>query len=293
MLLLKARSEDLPKIKEIYDYARRTIGELGIDQWQDGYPEESVTREDLKRGELYVCKKKNEILGVSVIVKDGEPTYDKIYDGAWLTDGRYIAVHRFAVAEGARHKGVGTFMLSRAEAIAKEEGFPSLRIDTHEGNIPMRNMLSRAGLLHCGTIYLGSGDKRVAYEKKIKLPRVSKRVRGIISTFLFLALLFGVAAVVSTIFGSACPSYLGFKICCPFCGMTRAHLAALRFDFEAAFHYHPAFFLGIPLVALVAFDSYLPQKYQKAAKILSIVFFSIIIIVYLYRIWRFGIDFFN
>lgn len=35
---------------------------------------------------------------------------------------------------------------------------------------------------------------------------------------------------------------------CPGCGMTRAHLAALRLDFRAAFYYHPLWFLPVPLM---------------------------------------------
>ena len=35
---------------------------------------------------------------------------------------------------------------------------------------------------------------------------------------------------------------------CPGCGMTRAHLAALRLDFQAAFYYHPLWFLPVPLM---------------------------------------------
>ena len=36
---------------------------------------------------------------------------------------------------------------------------------------------------------------------------------------------------------------------CPTCGMTRAWLACLRMDFQAAFSYHPMFW-GIPALAL-------------------------------------------
>lgn len=36
---------------------------------------------------------------------------------------------------------------------------------------------------------------------------------------------------------------------CPGCGMTRAHLAAMRLDFQAAFWYHPLWFLPLPLLA--------------------------------------------
>lgn len=40
---------------------------------------------------------------------------------------------------------------------------------------------------------------------------------------------------------------------CPGCGMTRAHLAALRLDFSAAFFYHPLWFLPVPAAILQLF----------------------------------------
>ena len=40
---------------------------------------------------------------------------------------------------------------------------------------------------------------------------------------------------------------------CPGCGMTRAHLAALRLDFKDAFFYHPLWFLPAPLAAAELF----------------------------------------
>lgn len=45
--------------------------------------------------------------------------------------------------------------------------------------------------------------------------------------------------------GSACPIRILFGLPCPACGMTRACLAALTFDFAKAFYIHPLFILGV------------------------------------------------
>ena len=42
-----------------------------------------------------------------------------------------------------------------------------VRVDTHEGNIPMRKMLEKNGFEYCGTIHLLDGQPRVAYEKLV------------------------------------------------------------------------------------------------------------------------------
>ena len=78
-----------------------------------------------------------------------------------------------------------------------------------------------------------------------------------------LAIMAVLTALVSWIFGSSCPSYALFSFCCPFCGMTRAHLAALRFDFAAAFSYHPTFFAGVPFLWLLIHMGFFESKWQK------------------------------
>ena len=53
--------------------------------------------------------------------------------------------------------------------MAKELGFPSVRIDTHPGNLPMQRALAKAGFVPCGEIHLvggcEDGNLRIAFEK--------------------------------------------------------------------------------------------------------------------------------
>lgn len=77
------------------------------------------------------------------------------------------------------------------------------------------------------------------------------------------ALLAAAVALLSWIFGSTCPTYTLFSVCCPFCGMTRAHLAALRLDFAAAFSYHPAFYAGLPFLWLLIHRHLFEKKWQS------------------------------
>lgn len=170
MHIRKATHADIDGLLALFDEARRTIAALGIDQWQDGYPSREVVCDDLAKERIFVVDCDGQIGGTFVIVDDGEPTYDRIDDGHWLTgdDNRdYLAIHRVAVAVKKRGCGITTAILNRAaeEAVARRRS--SLRIDTHEGNVVMRRMLEKHGFVHCGTIYLQSGAKRVAYEKQL------------------------------------------------------------------------------------------------------------------------------
>ena len=170
MIIRKAIPTDLPALMPIFDEARRTIAALGINQWQDGYPSREVIDADISRGESYAVELDGRVCGSFVLISDGDPTYDKIYDGAWLTgdsaDG-YIAIHRVAISVANRGSGISSEIIAYAADFAKKLGKLSLRIDTHEGNVVMRRMLEKNGFTHCGTIYLANGDPRVAYEKLI------------------------------------------------------------------------------------------------------------------------------
>ena len=164
----KTESKDLESIMPIFSEARNTIASLGIDQWQNGYPSKAVIEEDINKEQSYCVLVDEKICATFAILLHGEPTYDEIFDGKWLTGdekGQYIAIHRVAISVSSRGGGISGKIISYAAELAISFGKRSLRIDTHEGNVVMRRMLEKNGFVHCGTIFLEGGDKRVAYEK--------------------------------------------------------------------------------------------------------------------------------
>lgn len=54
MRFVAASSADLRPIGDIVRSAQRSLAELGIDQWQDGYPSEEIIADDIASGEGYV-----------------------------------------------------------------------------------------------------------------------------------------------------------------------------------------------------------------------------------------------
>ena len=165
MEIRKTAVEDLNAVMEILNEARRTIAQLGINQWQDGYPTADVILDDIAKSRSRVMVKDGEVIGTFALLDDGEPTYDRIYDGHWLTgdDCRsYIAVHRVAISVKSRGSGASGELVKYACDAARQLGMESVRIDTHEGNVVMRRMLEKNGFVHCGTIYLESKNSTVA-----------------------------------------------------------------------------------------------------------------------------------
>ena len=107
------------------------------------------------------------------------------------------------------------------------------------------------------------------------------------------AVIFVAMVIFSKLFGSICPTYQFLGICCPFCGMTRAHLAALRLDFSTATYYNPVFYLGVPCIFFMVHEKLFAPKYSLCRKIVAGVLFSVICAAYVVRVCLYGFDFFD
>ncbi len=89
-----------------------------------------------------------------------------------------------------------------------------------------------------------------------------------------------------------CPLNAALKINCPFCGMTRAHLAALRLDLAAAFRAHPTFPLGVPYIFLLGHNSFYKKEWMKKARVIAVIAMTAVFIaIYIFRIANYGLHF--
>ena len=168
MEFVVASFEHIDRMCEITEQAKRQLRDLGLDQWQKGYPSREVWTEDARKGCTYLAMENGEILGIFAFQTTPDASYNVI-DGSWLTDGSYASMHRVCVADGCKGKGVAGRMFDCGFRMALELGFASVRIDTHPGNLPMQRALAKSGFVCCGRIRLvgGSedGDLRIAFDK--------------------------------------------------------------------------------------------------------------------------------
>lgn len=159
MRIRNAEASDWERILEIYAGARQFMAaHENAGQWGTGYPPEELLEEDMEAGKLYVCEDGGTVAAVFYFAAEEDPTYGVIEDGAWLSDAPYGVVHR--IASGRVVKGAASFCLEWAFG---QTG--NIRIDTHENNIPMQNMLKKNGFRYCGRIYLENGEPRIAFQK--------------------------------------------------------------------------------------------------------------------------------
>lgn len=168
-----ANNLDLKSILEIIEDARKLSRKLKSKQWlgDDGYPDETTFKQDIKHQALYVATLNNFVVGVIYISSSLEPTYAKI-KGKWLTlNNNYGVVHRLAVRQAYYGQGVSIALMEHAEKILRSQKIKSIRIDTAKENQPMQRLIKKLNYQYCGLInlnkYQGEEDIRLAYEKII------------------------------------------------------------------------------------------------------------------------------
>jgi GNAT superfamily N-acetyltransferase len=163
MILRKANFSELSKIWEILQQAIEQRKQDGSNQWQNGYPNEKIVRDDFDKGNAYVLIEKNEIISCAAIIVGADPNYKEI-KGKWLTVDNYATVHRVAVIDAVKGKGVATQLFKLVEKLCIEKKVSSIRADTNFDNVQMLKILDKSGYTYCGEILVSSAPRK-GYEK--------------------------------------------------------------------------------------------------------------------------------
>lgn len=130
--LEKATEADQEEIVTLFRRAVEHLNETGIPQWDEIYPTANDVAGDIQNGQLYVARLGMKIAGVITLNQTFDPEYA---NGDWNYQGPdYMVVHRLCVSPDAQGQGVGTRMMRMAEAMLKEQGVQSMRLDTFSRN---------------------------------------------------------------------------------------------------------------------------------------------------------------
>lgn len=154
-----ATLQDFSAIQDIYAHARSFMASHGNPtQWGDNYPSPDMITHAILSDHVYVCEEQLQIIAVFYYAVEEDVTYQTIYNGNWLNDAPYGVVHR--IASTGQIKGAASFCLQWAFSQCR-----NLKIDTHQDNLIMQNLLTKLGFTKCGTILTDDGSSRIAYQK--------------------------------------------------------------------------------------------------------------------------------
>lgn len=156
-IVRNAVQSDLPRIEEIYAYAREFMAKTGNpNQWGKTNPPHEWLVDDIEKELLHVIEDEVGIHGVFYFYIGEDPTYGVIEDGAWRSNETYGTIHRIA------SDGSGGILRTAVEFCKKE--ISHLRIDTHHDNVIMQKAVAKLGFERSGIIHLANGSPRIAYE---------------------------------------------------------------------------------------------------------------------------------
>lgn len=159
----KAEISDKEIIWEIVQQSieRRRID--GSEQWQNGYPNEQTVESDISKKFGFVLTVNDEIAVYVALIFNDEPAYSSI-EGAWLTNGEFVVIHRVAVSEKFAGQGLAKKLFDVIEEYVKSQNVHSIKVDTNYDNLAMLKILEAKGYTYCGEVLLNSGMRK-AFEK--------------------------------------------------------------------------------------------------------------------------------
>ena len=168
MDIRKTEMKDIEAVMQVINKAKNYLKQNNIDQWQEGYPCDATIKEDIDCGSSYVGIIDGNVVGTIAITFEREEHYDCIRDGQWRNkNGVYGVIHRIAVDDSYKGKGIALQLMNLAEELA-DSSVKSIRIDTHKENKAMQAAIKKAGFEYCGLVTLPSGGERMTFEKLIE-----------------------------------------------------------------------------------------------------------------------------
>lgn len=152
MQIRQAKPSELNAIMEVYQSCVKGMIALGIDQWDESYPNRHIIQQDLELGDYYVGLINEEIVAGIKIDHKQDPSYLTIN---WADKtNNFMVVHRLCSKTSVWGKGIGKQMMKFAEKLAKEKGCISMRLDTYINNPKAISFYKHIGYKQLGHINL-------------------------------------------------------------------------------------------------------------------------------------------
>ena len=102
--------------------------------------------------------------------------------------------------------------------------------------------------------------------------------------FILSSVFMGIFVIALFITDIGCPTRYLSGICCPGCGMTRAILQLLKFDFKGAFYYHPMVYALPIIVFLFIKRNDINKKLLNTSLAIIILLFLLVYVIRLFDV---------
>lgn len=162
-MIRKAKFVDIENIMIIVKQTIIIMHSEGNYQWDDKYPTREMLLQDIEGHNLFVYETEGEVVAFICVNFNVPEEYNGI---KWGYDIKASSLHRTAVSQGYRHKGIASSLIRYAEEVTISRNCLYIKADTFSGNEKMNNLFNRLQYRKTGQIeYEGYPGKYNCYEK--------------------------------------------------------------------------------------------------------------------------------
>jgi len=169
--LRQATIDDLPRIIKIIDSAKKTLRDRGVNQWQNGYPNDEILEQDIQEDISYVLILNGRVVGVAALQQGYDQNYQEMTSGSWSSDSdvTYSVIHRIAIEADHQGEHLSSALIQQLLTMSYHLGYRDVRIDTHPDNLVMQHIIESSGFEEKGTITMDEDlGVRKAYQILLK-----------------------------------------------------------------------------------------------------------------------------
>ncbi|OHX67880.1 GNAT family N-acetyltransferase [Flammeovirga pacifica] len=129
---------------------------LGLDQWDDEYPQENDLAKDIERQEAYGYFIENELVGYAVFNQLFDVEYNDIQ---WLnTSDQFLVMHRLCVSPKHQGRGIAKEFIAFGETLCIDQRARSLRFDAFKQNPISGKLYQKLGYQILGEVTFRKGQ---------------------------------------------------------------------------------------------------------------------------------------
>lgn len=151
-----ATQSDFENIVSLLEGSIARMVSLGIDQWDEIYPNAENVQKDIDNKRAYVVVQDGEIVSSIVITEEQETAY-LTAEGWKDNDGKLTCIRRLYVKPEKQNTKIGEMTVKYAEDRIKNEGYTSIRFDAFSKNAPLLRLVEKLGYEKVGQVNFRKG----------------------------------------------------------------------------------------------------------------------------------------
>lgn len=155
MEFVHATQAELPELMALYRAATKQMDDQGIPQWDEIYPAESILREDITLGQMFISRIEGRI---AVAFSMEECRYGDYEEATWrYAEPVFVVLHRLCVHPDFQGLGVSKAAMDFLEQHVLARGIRAIRLDAFPQNPAAIGLYESRGYEKAGEITYRKG----------------------------------------------------------------------------------------------------------------------------------------